>query len=120
MEPWVASPRLPIGLPSVCRPSGRGGTPSDTAAAAERQRPWFNADSHYKAGCELALRIALVRRDQKELQETYTQLAVKALRSGVAKGFRNVQALEANPDLEPLRSREAFQASLRQAKHRDK
>src|SRR5262249_45275541 len=71
----------------------------------------------FTAACLLAGCVRLAEKDERlsverrpELADSYAERAVGSLRQAVAKGYKDLEALKKQPDLEPLRSREDFKA----------
>jgi serine/threonine-protein kinase len=73
----------------------------------------------YKAACFLSRGVPLAEQDgqlpearRKELAKDYAGRALAALRQAVAKGYKDAALLRKDPDLDPLRTREAFRKLL--------
>jgi tetratricopeptide (TPR) repeat protein len=54
--------------------------------------------------------------DELAQQEEYAEKAVRAIEEAIAKGYRDVVALQADPDLQPIQQREDFKSLLRTMK----
>src|SRR5262249_52872063 len=97
------------------------GRPAEAAAASrERGQLWpENPAELYQVACELAQCVPLVARGRDALspeeqaeRQKYADLALETLRQAVAHGFRDLDRLQKEPDLAPLRSRPEFQKFL--------
>jgi tetratricopeptide (TPR) repeat protein len=96
---------------------------SEAARAAEAMagtRP-ENATDAYTGVCQLARCILLAQQDDKLTDEervqggrSYADRAMRLLRVSIEQGFHDAEHVKTNSDLDPLRSREDFQALLAQ------
>jgi serine/threonine protein kinase/tetratricopeptide (TPR) repeat protein len=94
----------------------------DHTAAAEAAGELVDAavdlpQDAFHAACVLGCCTRLAGKDQRlpaerrpELAQSYADRAVAFLRQALAKGYKNLEVLKKHPDLEPLRSRQDFQA----------
>jgi hypothetical protein len=90
-----------------------------TVAAKLRDLEWDPPGNAYSAACALALCIPAVTLDTRasqdkrlELARFYADQAMAFLRDAVAKGFKDLERMKKDPDLNPLRGREDFQTLL--------
>jgi serine/threonine-protein kinase len=83
-----------------------------TQEAKEVAQASTSMDTLYAAACVFALSTAAVQGNAEKAEE-YAGQAVQLLRQAVAKGFKNVEHMKKDSDLEPLRSRPDFQELLR-------
>jgi len=101
----------------------RGGPYEEAARVAERLRKQFpkNKDVLFQVACCCALCGPAVTRGkspeevskaERERQEGYATQAVAVLRQMLDIGYRDVWALQTDPDLDPLRSRADFRKVL--------
>ncbi len=97
------------------------GEQADALKAAQRVRDlgWDPPKNAYDAACGLALCIPIVAKDEqldadkrKAAVQFYGDQAMKLLREAVEKGFKNVEHMKKDTDLDPLREREDFQKLL--------
>ena len=96
--------------------AGQGDRPAALAAATKRRDlGWDPAVDAYGAACTLARCVPIVEKDDKldaanrqaEMQ-FYADQAMAMLRDAVAKGYKNVEHMKKDKDLDPLREREDF------------
>ena len=99
----------------------RLGAPDPAAAAALERRDLWPHDPAELLGVarDLALCIPLASpasagasEAETDRSRKYAELAMDALRRAIASGFRDPALLRAEPDLEPIRSREDFRQTL--------
>jgi serine/threonine-protein kinase len=82
-------------------------TQAVSEADALAQAKDVNADMLYDLACVCSLASAAVKNDAK-LADRYAARAVDLLRQAVAKGFKDVEHLKKDSDLDPLRGRDDF------------
>ena len=96
--------------------AGQGDRPAALAAAAKlRDLGWDPATDAFVAAWTLAWCVPIVEKDDKldapkrraEMQ-FYADQAMAMLRDAVAKGYKDVDHMKTNKDLDPLREREDF------------
>ncbi|HET6572090.1 MAG TPA: protein kinase [Fimbriiglobus sp.] len=99
----------------------RSGRHADAAArtAEFRKRAPKDPSMLFYAGCSAAL-CAAAAGDDKELREKYLAQSVAALGDAVGVGYRDVAALEHDPDLAPVRGDPRFQELIRKLKPADR
>jgi serine/threonine protein kinase/tetratricopeptide (TPR) repeat protein len=99
------------------------GQPADAAATAlERRKLWpTNGKELYKVACDLAQCVAVVQKKGKLSdadRDRCRQIgddAVETLRQALACGFSDLQKLQSDPYLQPLRAREDFETLVQPA-----
>jgi hypothetical protein len=96
----------------------------DQAAAVEtaeklRNLGWDPAVEAHDAACALAQCVPVVEQDEQLAAEQrqkqaqfYADQAMQMLRHAIAKGYKDVEQLKKDKDLDPLRSRDDFQKLL--------
>ncbi len=105
----------------------RRGRPAEAAATAEKMRQLKPKDAInlYNVACCYGLCAAAVGTGQpadaltpeeKALRAEYVARALKDLRAAAEHGFRNVEKIESDPDLAPLRSEAGYRALLAELK----
>ena len=96
--------------------AGQGDRPAALAAATKRRDlGWDPAADAYQAAWTLAWCVPIVEKDDKldapkrqaEMQ-FYADQAMAMLRDAVAKGYKDVEHMKKDKDLDPLREREDF------------
>jgi serine/threonine-protein kinase len=99
----------------------RLGCPGEAAdASRECQKLWPHHSAElYQVACELARCVPLVGRGNPDLtpqeqaqRDQYANQALEALRQALVAGFRNLEQLQQDVDLDPLRSRDDFKKLL--------
>ena len=85
------------------------------AAQKLRDLGWDPPGNAYDAGCELALCIPIVEKDdqldaakRQAAVQFYGDQAMAMLRQAVEKGYKNAAHMKKDTDLDPLRKREDF------------
>jgi serine/threonine-protein kinase len=82
---------------------------ADTVAGAKDA----SADNLYDAACVYALSAAATRDDAKQAEQ-YAARAVELLRQALSKGFKHIEHMKKDSDLDALRQREDFKKLLRE------
>jgi hypothetical protein len=86
------------------------------AATKRRDLGWDPAVDAYEAACMLALCVPIVEKDDKleaakrqDEMRFYADQAIAMLLGAVAKGYKDIEHMKKNKDLDLLREREDFQ-----------
>jgi tetratricopeptide (TPR) repeat protein len=91
----------------------RAGKHEKTAELAEKLRHGHEKDVDfliYAARCYAQCSLAVA--DNPSLRQKYLDLALAALETALAQGYKDITTLEAHPDLDPLREMPAFKKLL--------
>jgi hypothetical protein len=96
--------------------AGQWDWPAALAAAMKRHDlGWDPAVDAYGAACMLAQCVTVVENDDKHdapkrqaEMAIYADQAMAMLRDAVAKGYKNIEQMKKDKDLDPLRKREDF------------
>jgi serine/threonine protein kinase len=123
-----ANPRNPIYqrsylkfLAALMRTRAGLGDPSDAKSVAEKMRDigWHQSGNAYDAACDLSSCIPVVQkyapgtRQERDKQALfYSDEAMKMLQDAVNRGWKDVEHMKQERDLEPLRGREDFKKLL--------
>jgi serine/threonine-protein kinase len=94
---------------SLARAGDHAPAVSEANALAETKD--VNASMLYDLACVCSVASASVKNDAK-LSDRYAARAVELLRQAVARGYKDVEHLKKDPDLDPLRGREDFKQLL--------
>ena len=83
----------------------RCGDHAEAALIARRaiRKPPQNAELYIETACGLALCSGAAEKLDPALARTYADEAVAAIRSGRDRGWRDVERLKVDPDLDPIR-----------------
>jgi len=100
--------------------AGLGDRPAALATATKRRDlGWDPAVDAYEAACMLSLCVPVVEKDDKleaakrqDEMQFYADQAMAMLLSAVAKGYKDIEHMKKNKDLDLLREREDFQKLL--------
>jgi serine/threonine-protein kinase len=113
-------------LASLERARGRAGEAAAVIAEFLRSSP-DDAVALYNAACELALCVPVVGRGKAQLSEAErterrhcVEHALRTLRQAVARGYKNVDHMEQDPDFEAVRSEPEFRRLLAELRARGK
>jgi tetratricopeptide (TPR) repeat protein len=90
------------------------GRPAEAAAAARECLEFHSGNpvGLYNTACELSLCVPLTGGDDakaRAARDRYAAWAIDGLKRAIAAGFRDVSHIQADRDLDPLRSRQDFQ-----------
>jgi serine/threonine-protein kinase len=88
-------------------------------ADALAQAKDVNAPTLYDLACVCSLSSAAVKNDAK-LADRYAARAVELLREAVAKGFKDIEHLKKDTDLDPLRGRDDYRKLLKELEEKTK
>ncbi len=108
--------------------AGQGDRPAALAAATKRRDlGWDPATDAYEAACMLARCVPIVEKTdtldatkrQAEMQ-FYADQAIAMLRDAVIKGYKNIEHMKKDKDLDPLRGREDFEKLMAELQPEEK
>jgi serine/threonine protein kinase len=87
------------------------------ATALERKKLWpRNGNELYLVACELALCVPLVEPDPPDLRQRHADQALDVLREAVAAGFKDLNQLQQDSNLDPIRTSGGFEQLVEQLK----
>jgi tetratricopeptide (TPR) repeat protein len=92
---------------------------ADAEADALAEAKDVNAGTLYDLACVYSLSSAAVKSDAK-LADRYAARAVELLRQAVAKGWKDIDHLKEDTDLDPLRSRDDYRKLLKELEEKAK